>query len=62
MGIDAEQLDKEADAEYARLMGTDKTPAPQDKSGQPPVPPADELPPPTPAEQPEPPAPDRESG
>ncbi len=58
MGIDAEQLDKEADAEYARLMGTDKTPAPQDKSGQPPVPPADELPPPTPAEQSEPPAPD----
>ncbi|WP_263082137.1 hypothetical protein [Endozoicomonas sp. Mp262] len=52
MGIDAEQLDKEADKEYAQMMGTDTpAPAPQDKQAQAPA--ADELPQPVEAAQPE---------
>ena len=55
MGIDAEQLDQEADQQYAQMMGTD-TPAPPvngqgDKQAQPPA--ADEIPQPAQPSQPQ---------
>ena len=50
MAIDADKLDQEADAEYAKLLGMDKeAPALQDKPTDPP-PAADDVPPPPPVE------------
>jgi len=50
MGIDAEKLDQEADAEYAQLLGNvTPAPAPQDKPGDA-APAADDVPPPPPPE------------